>query len=592
MRPSDELKKYDECLKVNFFGKAYPLYKLIESLIVVTDKLGQTRRFVLNEAQVELYKKMCEQKPIRLNILKGRQLGCTTFIAACFTIYTLFNENIRCGVCADTLDHAQDIFSKYQYFYDHLDDFNPNKELIESNPKEYGYLSYKPKLKYAKGKKLLETEKTNSIIEVFAVGDNAGRSKTYQLLHCSEVAFWNNVQGTFTSLLQTVYFGNPNSMIFIETTGNGFNEYKKRWDGDVKEKQGRWKPVFLPWYLSKEYEDDSPLSENLEEWEVDLYKNLFRNFGKDEARKKINFYHKQYLDLNRDKAKLLQEYPSTPSEAFVSTGNCYFDQMKIAARKDEVITNSFKQGAFNYDFQYSPEGEVRISSYVFEEIGNGPLKIYEEPISTHPYVVVSDPSEGGSDYTAIVVFDNHTGKQVAVVNSRELGNDVVAHYCYMLGKMYNEAMIAIENNRGKLELDTLIKTNYRNIYISTTQSYDSINKRVQTRYGYNTNVGNRNFMLQTFKVMFESDPSIIADFETLSEMESFEIVEHYDKTGKLKRSKPEANGGAHDDLVMACAGFFLVRGSRQTTTLLIPEKNKKEKLQTSYVKKGFQPLWQ
>ena len=40
-------------------------------------------------------------------------------------------------------------------------------------------------------------------------------------------------------------------------------------------------------------------------------------------------------------------------------------------------------------------------------------------------------------------------------------------------------------------------------------------------------------------------------------MESFSYV----KSGRLGKEKAMADGGAHDDLVMAYAGFFLVRSS-------------------------------
>lgn len=554
------LSEYSEDLTINLYGIEFPLYKAMENLLFIIDKNAKSVPFILNEAQIELYKDMClfkrNGKPIRENILKARQLGISTFIAGVFTLITLFTPNIRCGICADTIEHASGLFEKYQYFYDHLDDNNPNPEV-----------SYKPKLKYNKGQKMLQTEKGNSIIEIFAVGEGAGRSKNYHLLHCSEVAFWSDAKKTLTALLQCVSDKNLDSMIFLETTGNGFNEYKKRWDNDVanKSRGGSYHPTFIAWYLDSTYQNNDSLPlPPLEKWEEDVMSSIPSKFDK---KAKMKWYHEQYLKL-QEKEITLQEYPTTPLEAFVSTGDSFFNMDLVLKRKEEVMKLNPEVGVMEYKASYSSDGQdIVIKDYHFVPSGNGPLKIYERPKQGHPYVITCDPSEGGRDYSAIQIFDNHTVKQVASFVSRDLDLDVIAFYLYSLGMWYNEALISSENNRGLMVLTTLAKTDYPNMYEDQKQVYEGYEENYRRKYGHNVNVANRDYMLQYFQTAFKQDSKLICDYETLCQMESFQMVEHIDrKSGSVKRRKAEAAGGKHDDLIMAAAAFFLVRDQQDKLT--------------------------
>ena len=93
---------------------------------------------------------------------------------------------------------------------------------------------------------------------------------------------------------------------------------------------------------------------------------------------------------------------------------------------------------------------------------------------------------------------------------------------------------------------------------------------MHARYGYTIKQNNRPRAIDLMKMAFRDDYQFINDYETICEMEAFQLLEHRDReTGQVTRIKQEAVGGKHDDLVMALAGFFLVRN--QQTTLLESE---------------------
>jgi len=113
---------------------------------------------------------------------------------------------------------------------------------------------------------------------------DVGRSKTITDLHMSEAAFYRDLRRMLASVLQAVV---PDGEVDIETTANGFNEFKQVWDEAVLGQNG-FKPMFFG--ASKHY---SP--EFLEQ-----------------KRKELGRFYQQ-------------EYPETAEEAFLTSGDTYFD---------------------------------------------------------------------------------------------------------------------------------------------------------------------------------------------------------------------------------------------------------------------------
>jgi hypothetical protein len=568
------LAGHERTFTVNFMGKTYPQWKLVEHLARIQGKNDQDMPFHYNYQQCLLYLAKCKMKEegrqVRINNLKARQIGFTTDTVVNDGIFALFTPNVRVGIIADTLDHAAGIFEKVQYLYDHLDVANPNRDLIEKDPKTYGYLSFKPRLRYNKGQSFLETYYGNSRIEVMCVSDTAGRSKHYTRLHCSEVAFWQGMEKTFTSLFKTVSRSNPNSEIVLETTANGFNDYKMRWDADYAGDTS-FQAFFAPWYENPEYRQAIPegydLQSSMDGWEREKQE---KHHLSDEQ---MYWFHLEYLDSNRNKQAVLQEDPFDPVDAFVSAGNSVFDRAAVAERKRWIAENiekkkAYRQGYFVCKHMANADQsqiDVPETSIHFIETSNtdgndaGFIKIFKDPEAGHPYVVTCDPNMGGKDDVAMQVVDNYTGEQVARFKSNALANDLCAWQLYCLGRYYNWALVSSETNVGQIVMELLVRAKYPRIYVTQAQNYQNYTRNITRQYGHKTTVANRQYMIDSFVKAFRENPSMISDYDTICEMESFQLVEHLDKDGNVTRAKQEAAGGAHDDLVMAMAAFYLVR---------------------------------
>ena len=555
MRPSDILKPYDSVLTISTTRGKIPVYKMIEEFLWIKDKDARSVRFILNKDQVDLYKSMCEQKlsgrPIRVNILKARQKGFSTFIAGLIFVKTIFTPGQSAAIVADISDHARILFEKYQFFYENLPE-ELKLKIIKSNVQEL-VVEHKNHLR--------------SSIRVTVQGNASGRGATYQMLHLSECAFWDNLGSTLTSLLQTVSSENMESMIFLETTANGANEYKLRWDRDVSGKTP-FISKFYPWFTTEDYKAKYIYDFDKPKWLVEYAE----KYNLSEAQ--VVWLYNKWEELSEDLSALRQEFPSNPIEAFITSGNSVFNVELLQNRKEEIMHNlPREQGFFSYSKTSSADGRITISDVKFLESRFGEIKIYKEVNPLHPYVICYDPAVGGEDYNAMHVFDNYTGEQVATYHKNRCDVDECVYQMYCLGKYYNNAMATAEQNNGPYTLQLLAKCGYPFIY--QDQQIEDIGTRFINKYGYKVTTINRSPMIQMFAIAFRDNPKIINDYETICEMESFQNVQ----TGRTKDGKPvekaQAVGGKHDDLVMAACGYYLCRDLQRSIPYSEPVNNKK-----------------
>lgn len=586
------LAGHERTFTVSFKGKRYPLWKLVEHLAYITDKDDNNVRFRYNYQQCLVYLEKCKLKEagldVRLNTLKARQVGITTMEAVENAIITFYTPNCSTAIIADLQDHASGIFEKIQYVYDHLDLNNQYRKVWEAMTDEASRKAYmamhtnKPSLRYNKGQKMLQTKAGNSKIEVVCVSDAAGRSRHYTRIHCSEVAFWPGMEKALLSLFKTVSRGNPNSQITLETTANGYNEYKIRWDKDFAGGDGTFKAMFLPWYDNPEYKKEVPpgydLMGSMDQWEIDKMEK--HNLSKEQ----MYWFHLEYLDAGRNKNFVLQEDPFDPVDAFISTGISVFDKDLISERKREIIEEekikSYPMGMFTCEHLANRDQsriEIPPNSIRWHKERDGAIKIFENPKRGRPYVVTADPNMGGSDDVAMQVMDNYTGEQVARFKSNKLSNDECAWQLYCLGKTYNWALISSETNVGQIVMELLVRSGYPKIYVTQSDSYQNYNRTIKQQFGHKTTVANRQYMIDSLVKAFRENPRMIKDYDTICEMESFQLVERFDKEGNLTRSKQEAAGGAHDDLVMAMAAFYVVRSQQTSIPEEIPDEAEGEK---------------
>lgn len=165
-------------------------------------------------------------------------------------------------------------------------------------------------------------------------------------------------------------------MIIIESTANGYDDFKQMWDDAVAGKS-EFEAVFCAWWEQDEYRKKyNGFELTTEEREL---KALYNLDNEQLAWRRWCIQNNCRGDINQFK----QEYPSCPDEAFLASGNCVFDKDKILARIEELKDKRpLKIGSFLYDYD-----GLKITNIRFQEDKNGIIKIYKDVEARKPYVL-------------------------------------------------------------------------------------------------------------------------------------------------------------------------------------------------------------
>ncbi len=532
----------------------------IEKFLKIRTKDMQIIPFKFNAPQEKLYnaiKYQAEQgKPIRIIVLKARQMGFSTETEGIIFKNTATKKNITAGIVAHELSATNNLFEMFKRFYHNLPDaLKP--ETLKSNAKE---LVFNNK----------EGTGLDSKIQLFTAesGDRLGRSGTFNILHISEYAFWRDQKATLTALLQTVP-DKPGTIVIIESTANGFDEFQERWQKAVSG-ESEYIPIFCAWHELPEYTKEPPADFKPTPEELSL-KALF-NLTDGQLywrRTKIA------TTFNGDIDQFKQEYPASPEEAFIATGACVFNKALIIQRLAELRNvEPIKTGHFEYDKTFISREVAKISNIRWVDDVNGEIQIHALPEvnskgQKKPYALGGDTAGDGSDYFTAKVIDNITQKCVATYRRQRIDDDLYADQMYCLGMYYNEAIIGIETNFSVSPTNELVRLGYKNLYIR--EQVDDISKKIVKKYGFNTGKITRPQIIADYKALFRECPEIECDKETLREMLTF--IRHED-------GKESAMDGKHDDLVMAdCIAHFI---GKQGSFVWSKEKEEKNEDITSY----------
>lgn len=506
----------------------------IEKHVKIKDKNSEIIPFKLNIQQERLYNKIKELqekgKPIRIIVLKSRQMGLSTLTEGIIFTKTVLNCNMKAGIITHSATATNNLYGMFQTMYYNLPDtLKPYK--LKTNAQEM----------------VFDTEDRtglNSGIKCMTAGsDGVGRSDTFNMLHISELAFWpKKKEETLLGLLQAVP-STPNSIVIIESTANGYEYFKKMWDDAVAGKND-FIPYFASWIDFKEYELKYTGFEITEE-----EKELMDRYNL--SKEKITW--RRWCIKNNcgnDINKFKQEYPLTPEEAFISTGDTIFTKEKIVARIEDIREiQPIKKGYFDYRLTGDKYGNPIITDIEFiEDNEKGFITIYEEVKKGYPYVISGDTAGMGIDYFTGQVINNVTKKQVAVLRKQKIAEDKYAEQMFCLGQYYNNALLGIETNYSTYPQERIVQLDYPNIFVN--EKIDGVNKgKLTQEYGFKTTAKTRPYIIAELVKIIEEDITVINDVNTLKEMLTF---------AKNSVGRAEAMQGEHDDLIMALAiAFYL-----------------------------------
>lgn len=229
----------------------FPLYA--SECLKIRTKSGAVLPLQLNRAQRYVHAKLEAQRSktgrVRALILKARQQGFSTYIGARFYWRSSLAKGVQVFILTHEQDATDNLFKMVGRFHEHT--------------------PLKPSTGNASAKELV-FDKLDSGYSIGTAGTKAvGRSKTTQLLHGSEAAFWPNAPLHFAGVVQTVP-DLPGTEIILESTANGVGgEFHERWQ-QAEAGVGDYIAIFVPWFWSEEYarevDDDFDLTDEEDEY--------------------------------------------------------------------------------------------------------------------------------------------------------------------------------------------------------------------------------------------------------------------------------------------------------------------------------------
>lgn len=488
------------------------------TFIKIKTKRGHIVPFVLKAQQMVLWNEICKNlkagQPTRICILKARQLGFSTFMQAFLFWRSITSPGSGGLVVAHKDDSAAELFSKIEMMYRLL-------------PAElYQELEQNRDAK-KQGKKLGWAGELNTTLYVdTALNKNVGRSQTFQNAHLSEVGFWDYPDEVMYGLFQSMP---QDSIVVVESTANGMGNYfHKLWIRSQKP-DSTWTGLFFPWHEEPDYATKPP-------------DNFKPTRDEKKLKKKYNLTNAQLYwrrvkiedDCDGDEMKFRQEYPASPGEAFIVSGNPYFGARNIEKYMAQT-REPLRKGTLTMD-----SGKP-----VFHDDDDGPWWIWSRPARGVAYAIGADIAGGTStDYSAAHILDVN-GLEVVATFRGKLDPDEFARELQVMGHTYNDALIAPEKNgEGRATLLKLYKDlGYPRVFYH--QFAEDWSGGVQQRYGWITSSKTRPVMLAQLSELVRTSKLKLWCERTVNDMAAFVRVD----TSKLA----EASEGANDDMVMSLA---------------------------------------
>ena len=510
-------------------------------------------------------------KPIRCIVLKGRQQGSSTGIAAILMIELLCRSNLTVLVASEKKGgSARNLFAKFRVFLENYPEF-PTEMGIRQRCQSF-----------LKDKQIDLYNNANVRIE----GQQDVISYTNECIHISEASRFSDFQSFLGSCLQGTEELEGTS-IFIESTAYGYGDgFHNEWTRAVEGKSG-FIPVFAPWYIHERNTRALPTdAEELQQFESSVGRMRDRYGDEDVIQEQFG------LDLNQIYWRRIRidgtcqgslemfsrEYPSTPDEAFLAQDTPVLHPRSLEWYRER--TKPSEQLGYMLPEHTGGKREDGTQQAEFMESPQGAFESWGEPDPYKEYVIGSDHAEGTptGDFNAGLL----ASRLPFEVTGKLRGNDATklssieyAKQLYYVGKWYNDACILLETNgkNGGEVLTLLREWDYPNLMWENEIYRDVKSNRI----GWSNQTATRknatdllydsmfiDFREETAGVMKSEFAPIIPDIMTIEECQHivWKSIGRWEAKRKGEyRSPGSSSVGCYDDLVIALICLLLAQKS-------------------------------
>ena len=518
----------------------------IQNCFFIEDKKETIRLLKLKEAQRRLLHTYFELKlnarpdqiGARIIILKSRQQGMTTLIAAIATFEAILRSNRDALIVAhEKGDVAEKIFEIYERYltYFPFPEWDAHK-----TPRGDGYTLHN------ESNVDVSYEKPKGIVGV-----------TVQFLHLSEGGRFRTLDRFLGSFLPAMPKYPFSSAILESTAEKSGDAFHTMWQ-EAERGNSAWHPVFYPWYIDEDNVEQFMNETEREAFEKDLNIREDDIYGDEvsllENYEAITLEHLLYRrgiinEAPHGLASFKREYPTTPEEAFMGVNQPVFDIRVLREYEKEQIRDPELLGHMEIDIEDMPSQPTK-----FVEEPHGIIKVYKRPNELSPGTVCamgSDHSEGSNDWNFALIASLYPYEILAEMVGYEGFNPIprdFARQMYHLGKWYNEAWICPESNPpGNSVIDLLLEWQYPNL-ITETMIFPE--KGNSMRYGWRNTAESRKAALERARETVNTKLIGIPNIKLLRQLEYFCTVSLEGgrvKDQALKKGQHKALGANVDE---------------------------------------------
>jgi hypothetical protein len=286
-----------------------------KKVLKLRTKAGKVEPVILNKAQKYIHDKLENQLDrtgkIRALVLKGRQQGVSTYVAARFYHKTSHRRGVRTFILTHEDAASANLFDIVNRYHEHC------------------HPLVKPSTGAANAKELY-FDRLDSGYKVGTAGTKGvGRSSTIQLFHGSEAGFWPHAESHMAGLLQAIPDA-PGTEAILESTANGVgNLFHQLWQ-EAEAGASEWMPIFVPWFWQEEYRADPGPDFKLTDEEIEYGEQHGLDYGQ------LAWRRKKITEL-RDADLFAQEYPATAADAFRLSGHDSFIPSPLVMRARKAV---------------------------------------------------------------------------------------------------------------------------------------------------------------------------------------------------------------------------------------------------------------
>lgn len=569
-------------------------------------KLRRRVRFVLNLPQLIVLAKLERMRregvPLSIIILKARQWGGST-LCFFYQVWLQFkwNEFHSFAIAAHTSSASNTILKMLTRTiadYPAWDLGYDDDTVLRLSPTDSSGHAFA--IKSSEGRQLLEGE----IFIGTAEKPDTLRSKDISGAHYSEVGVWPNTPGKqaedIIADIQGGMLEDAQTMEVFESTAKSSDDYfHDKWV-ECEKGEGGYGPVFIPAYLIAH--DAKPITDKeefvrwlLEHKDEETRSGKWKDSGKyywwlwelGATLEHINWY--RFKRLKSSFAKMCNEAPETPEQAFFTAGNHVFDPFLVAekakkCRAPEYVGDLVSDGE---------KGEDVLKNIKFIPNSTGNLRIWEKPDDSpvsDRYLVVLDPRRGasdGADPACITVFDRllmmpefgmNGRPQVVAEMNYKADPKLQAYDAMRLAEWYGHAKLVIESNTMETMneernngIDSfeyiidIVGKIYTNLYMRAAPE-EKVDGTVEFKWGFQTNRLTKPkiiiFMKECLKDDLWDEPSEYCTKQMASYMED--------------HGKTDAEQGKHDDVVMSRAIGLWICYKEMPMPAWIPQEKARE----------------